>query len=57
MAKLNYYTDDRGNEYIAIISRPDYAKELKEDGLKLIESHEIIGDVHSYPTDRLLIQE
>lgn len=51
-AKLNYYTDENGNEYVVIVTAQSYEDELSD--LQLQESVELEGDFTSWPTDRLL---
>lgn len=55
MARLVYFVDGE-DEYVAIITHPDFAEECKENGLKEQYSVELDGDFTGWPADRLLEQ-
>jgi len=58
MAQLNLYNDNKGREYIAIVTDRDFSKELQGDGFKVVETIILLdNDVANWPTNRLLKQE
>ena len=56
-AKLVLYEDENGNEYVSIITSPEFEKEMNDDGLKMVNFTNLDGDFITWPSDRLLIQE
>ncbi len=57
--KLLLYEDSEGNEYIAIANHPDFERNMKEDGMKLIDVKSLrYGiDFTLCPTNRLMREE
>ena len=63
MNKLVLYEspDDSNVEYVAIVTDDEYGKELEKDmdgsGYMVTTSIDLLGNLDSWPTNRLLIQE
>ena len=57
MASLMYFVEADGGEYVAIVSSPDYRKELLESGDRLVSEIEVGELPLGFPDDRVFRQE